>query len=142
MGKRIIDGLLLTVDGDMVNTPLEVEGRILMAHKMKRAWLLEVEPHSVMAARRGKYRQVVIVNDEHPVPARSPWQDPTAATPEHAATFRERNRRIAGQIMKKRSKTDLYLTINMILMGGMGALFAFVTIAYVDIGGLFNRLPI
>ena len=142
LGKRHITGLHLTNDGGINESNLDLEiNRCLLSNKHKEAWLLESEPFFVTAARRGKYKEIVIVNDEHPVPIRPPWIDPTASTPEHNALFRERNRRLAGLILKKRSKSDNLLTLNMAITGGAFIMFAITVFAYVDLGGIKDKLP-
>lgn len=141
MGKRTITGLYLTPDGGMDERGLELQGRTLLSKAEKSAWMLPDLPLQVAAARRGKFKELVIVTDEHMVPVRLPWQDPTAPTPEQNAFFRERNRRLAGYLAKKANRTDLLLTMNMVVLAVMAGLFAFVTIAYVDFGGLIDKLP-
>lgn len=136
-----MNGYYLTLDGRMIKSKIAVENRVMQSHKQKEAWLMESEPHFVSTSRGKSKEPFVFLTGEHATPVRPPWKDPRAATPEHNAFFRERNRQLLGLIAKKGSRTDLLLTINMLILGGVGLLFALVTILTLDFGAVTDKLP-
>ena len=138
--KRKVLGLYLTPDGALIKTPLEVRGRALLSKKLQVAYVQEADPFAIAAARRGRRRPMVLVTREHMSPLRPPWVNPTADAPEQKGLLRE-NIKLAGPraMKQERNRTDALLLFNMIIVGGSGLLFALVTVASLDIGGLLEK---
>ena len=140
MTRKIL-GLVLTPEGDLVKTALEVKGRTLRSKKERLGWVQETDPLVLAAARRGQQRRMVMVTGEHKTPLRPPWMDPTAPSPEQKARLKELHRLSESELLKKDGqRADILLVVYILLLAGAGLLFTLVTVASLNIGGFVADL--
>lgn len=138
---RQIVGLYLTPEGDAIQRPLEVRERDLLSKREKLAWVQEVDPFIIRAARRGQHKRLVIVTGEHASPLRPPWMDPAAPAPAQKARLRERNRTAVARAMKEEgARTDFLLLIYICILLGVLLLLCLVVVAFLPLGGVFDWL--